>query len=95
MQSKPILDLRRAPKDPVERIAYLDTVLAKAREEVEAALAEAYFDARLEGVFDTAVRLGKCSRKRALMFTRKWNEQTGRSVRWNDGLDPTSTRYGT
>lgn len=90
-----ILDLRRAPIDPVERIAYLDTVLAKAREEVEEALAEAYYTARLEGTdtFLSAVRLGKASMKRALMLTRRWNQATGRSVHWNDGLDPTSTRY--
>jgi hypothetical protein len=93
MRTPSILDLSRAPKDSVERIAYLDTVLAKAREEVEEALAAAYFDARLEGRFEAAVDIGKSSRKRALMFTRRRNSATGRAVRWNDGLDPTSTKY--
>lgn len=93
MKTKPILDLSRAPKDPVERIVYLDTVLAKAREEVEDALAQAYFEARLEGRMATAVVYGVSSMKRALMFTRRVNQQRGRAVRWNDGLDPTSTRY--
>lgn len=94
MQSKPILDLSRAPKDPVARVAYLDTVMAKAREEVEAALSEAYFSARLQRRFEDALRLGRASRKRALMLTRRHNAATGRAVRWNDGLDPSSTLYG-
>lgn len=93
MQTKPILDLSRVPSDPVERIFYLDTVLAKAREEVDDALAHAYFEARLEGRMHAAVRVGRASMKRALMLTRRINSAQGRAVRWNDGLDPTSTRY--
>lgn len=93
MRTKPILDLSRAPSDPVERVAYLDTVIAKAREEVDAALAQAYFEARLEGRLLTAVQYGRASMKRALMLTRRINNAQGRAVRWNDGLDSTSSRY--
>ena len=93
-KSLPILDLSRAPEDPVERVFYLSGVMAKAQSEVDAALAETYFQARLEGRFESALRAGKVSRTRALRMTRKVNESSGRSVRWNDGLDATSTAYG-
>lgn len=83
-----ILDLSRVPNDPVEAIVYLDGVMERARIELDEAYAAAYFDARLQGRFDNALRVGRTSRKRALKLTRQRNEATGRTVRWNDGLDP-------
>jgi len=91
-KSTSILDLSRAPEDPVERVFWLSGVLAKAEGELTEALADAYFEARLQGRFESALRCGPVSRTRALKMTRRVNEQSGRSVRWADRLDPTS-RY--
>lgn len=92
-QSLSILELHGVPEDPVERIFWLDGVEAKVRSELEAAYTDAYAEARLEGRFDAAVRVGRMGRTRALRLTRRWNEARGRSVRWADGADPTSTAY--
>lgn len=92
-QSPSILDLDSAPEDPVERIFWLDGVEAKVHSELEAAYAEAYASARLEGRFDAALRVGRMGKTRALRLTRNWNEARGRSVRWADGHDATSTAY--
>jgi predicted LPLAT superfamily acyltransferase len=88
-----ILNTTSAPTDPIERIIWLDGVMKKAKAELEDEYAAAYFEARLLGEFETAVRLGTMTMKRALALTRRQNEKTGRSVRWNDGLDRTSTQY--
>lgn len=88
-----LLNLNKAPTDPIERIVWLDGVMEAAKRECDAALAQAYFTARLERRFDAAVRLGRASRKRALALSRAHNEATGRTVRWNDGQDPTSSDF--
>lgn len=88
-----LLDLSTAPTDPVERVFWLDGVLAKVKDELADELADAYFQARLEGRFDAALRVGRTSRTKALKMTRRKNEQSGRSIRWSDGVDPTSTAY--
>jgi hypothetical protein len=88
-----LLDLSTAPTDPVERIFWLDGVLAKVEAELTEQYGEAYFQARLEGRFEAALRVGRTSRTRALKMTRQVNEASGRSVRWADGMDPTSTAY--
>lgn len=92
-QSPSLLTLAISPTDPVERIYWLDGVEAKVRAELEEAYAEAYAQARLEGRFDAALRVGRMGRTRALRLTRNWNEARGRSVRWADGADATSTAY--
>lgn len=89
-----LLDLSTAPTDPVERIFWLDGVMDKVEAELNEQYGEAYFQARLEGRFEAALRVGKTSRTRALKMTRRVNEQSGRSIRWADGADPTSTAYG-
>jgi hypothetical protein len=89
----PILDLSGAPEDPVERVIWLDGVLAKVTGELDRAYGEAYFEARLEGRFEDAVKYGKTSRTKALRYTRNHNDRTGRTIHWSDGLDPTSTVY--
>lgn len=92
-KSMRLLDLSRAPEDPVERVFYLDGVMAKVRSELDDAYAETYFEARMQGRFDAALRVGRTSRTRALRWTRKVNAASGRPVRWSDGADPTSTAY--
>jgi len=88
-----ILNLSTMPNDPVERVIWLDGVAEAVRRELYEAYSEAYFNARLQRRFETALELGKTSRKRALAMTRHHNERTGRSVRWQDRLDPTSTAF--
>lgn len=88
-----LLNMDDAPADAIERIMWLDGVMEQARLELDEALALAYFEARLQRRFPEALSVGKTSKKRALALTRAHNERTGRSVRWNDGLDATSTAY--
>ena len=88
-----ILNLGKAPRDPVALVVYLDGVQEQVQRELDHAYEEAYFRARLERRFDSAVAVGRASRKRALAWTRRANERRGRAIRWNDSLDPTSTAY--
>lgn len=89
-----LLILSDAPDDPIERILWLSGAAEAAKREIEVAFAEAYFTARLEGRFDAAVEIGPFARSAALRLTRQQNDRTGRMVRWNDSLDPSSTKYG-
>lgn len=88
-----LLNLSEAPKDPVRRAAWLSGVMKQARTEMENALAATYYEARLQGIFPQAVEAGPYARNRALALTRRVNRERGRMVRWNDGLDATSTAY--
>lgn len=88
-----LLDLSDAPKDPVERLMWLGGVHQQVVRELDAAFGDAYFNARLQGRFDTAVEAGPYARKRALAYTRHENERRGRTVKWGDGADPTSSAY--
>jgi hypothetical protein len=88
-----MLNLDDAPEAPIERLLWLSGVMEAVKAELDAEFAEAYYEARLEGVFDTATGLGLHSKKRALAFTRAENERRGRTIRWNDGVDPTSTAF--
>lgn len=89
-----ILNLSEAPEDPIKRLMYLSGVKEQAAQELDAALEDAYFEARLEQRLDAAVAAGPYARKRVLAFTRRANEKRGRTVRWRDGHDPTSSAYG-
>lgn len=91
--STPLLNLNSAPRDAIERVIYLDGVMEQVSAELDAAYREAYFEARMQRRFEDALRVGRASKKRALAWTRQKNEETGRSVRWNDGADPSSTAY--
>jgi hypothetical protein len=93
MTKTKILNLDTAPADALERIVWLDGVMEQVRSELDDAYADAYFHARVTARFEDALRLGKASKKRALAWTRRVNERTGRSIRWGDALDPTSTSY--
>lgn len=88
-----ILNTGDLPRDPVEQIMWLDGVKAQVTEELDLLYEEAYFQARVTGRFDAAVNTGRASRKRALAWTRRGNEKRGRTIRWNDKADPTSTNY--
>lgn len=88
-----LLNLGSAPTDPIERIAWLSGVHAAVEAELNEAYSEAYFTARKQGRFLTALSLNVHGKKRALAYSRRWNNQLGRMIRWGDGLDPTSTTY--
>lgn len=93
MPMTPLLNLDTAPKDPIERLMYLSGVKERVNQELEIALSEAYFQARLQHRFEAALAAGPYALKRALALTRHENQRRGRSVRWGDGLDATSTAY--
>jgi hypothetical protein len=89
-----LLNLDAAPDDPIERIMWLSGVLNRAETELDEQLAKAYYEARLQRRLEPAISAGPYNRKKVLALTRRENERRGRSVRWNDGADPTSTAYG-
>jgi hypothetical protein len=89
-----ILNLDAAPEDSIERLIWLSGVKEQALKELDAAYQTAYYEARLSGRFDLALRLGLHSKARALKMTRRENNSRGRSLRWGDGEDPTSSAYG-
>lgn len=88
-----ILNLDEAPKDPIERVLWLSGVNEQVRKELDDAFAEAYFEARLQRRLDSALAAGPYAKKRVLAYTRHENQRRGRTVRWGDGLDSTSTAY--
>lgn len=90
MNQTNILRLDNAPEDPIERILWLDGVRKAVERELDCEYQQSYFNARLTGRFVEALTVGRASRKRALAWTRRQNEATGRTVRWSDGLDPLS-----
>lgn len=80
------IDFSAAPEDPIARLAWLSGMDKALRAELEAEWAEAYFNARLQGMFDEAVALRLHSKKRILAWTRRVNDARGRAiVRWGDG----------
>jgi hypothetical protein len=91
--AKRILNMADAPDDPIARVIWLGGVHEQAEKELADAFAAAYFEARLQRRLDSAVEVGPHSRKRVLAFTRAENQRRGRSVRWGDGADITSTAY--
>lgn len=88
-----LLDLSAAPEDALERLLWLSGVMEQAKNELDKAFAESYYEARLSGRFDAAVGLGLHGKYTALRFSRRENLSRGRSIRWGDGIDPTSTNY--
>lgn len=88
-----LLNLDDMPTDPIERIMWLTGVKEQSAAELDAQFAEAYFEARLQHRLDTAIAAGPYARKRVLAYTRHENQKRGRSIRWGDGADPTSTAY--
>ena len=88
-----MLNMDDAPSDPIERLMWLTGAKAQVAKELEQEFREAYFNARIQGRLDAAVSAGPYARKRVLAFTRAENEKRGRTVRWGDRADPTSTAY--
>lgn len=88
-----VLNLDTAPTDPIERLLWLSGVKEQAAKELDEAFGSAYFEARLQQRLEAAVTAGPYARKRVLAYTRRENERRGRTVRWNDKQDPTSTAY--
>lgn len=88
-----ILNLTDMPDDPISRLLWLSGVNQAVERELNAAYAEAYFEARLQGNFNTALGLKLHGKKRALAYTRAHNNANRRLIRWGDGLDQTSTQY--
>jgi hypothetical protein len=88
-----ILNLQDAPESPIERLMWLSGVMEEVKEELDAEFRRAYYEARLQKQLEPALALGLHSRKRILAYTRAENEKRGRTVRWQDGVDPTSTAY--
>lgn len=88
-----ILNLTAMPDDAAERLLYLSGVKQAAQTELDAAFAETYAALRHQGRLAWAVSVGLHGKKRILAFTRQWNRSQARMIRWNDGLDPTSTVY--
>lgn len=83
--SGPILNLKSAPQDPIERLIWLGGVTEQVRSELDAAFAEAYFWARFTGRLDAALDLHLHARKRVMAYTRRANNQRGRQIKWGDG----------
>lgn len=88
-----ILNLKDAPNDPVERIAWLAGVHKAVESELDAEHQVAYYRARLQGQFQAALSVGGHGRERALRWTRRENRERGQAIRWGDGLDRSSTNY--
>lgn len=82
--SIPILNLDDAPADAIERLIYLNGVLAQVKKELEPQWQQAYFDARFTGRLDEADNLGFHSHKKIMAFTRAENERRGRQIKWGD-----------
>jgi hypothetical protein len=88
-----ILNLSHMPADPAERLLWLSGVKQAAQTELDAQFAETYAALRYQGRIEWAINQRLHGKKRILALTRQWNRQQGRMVRWNDGLDPSSTAY--
>lgn len=79
------LDLSSAPDNPVERLAWLSGIDQALRREVNLAWQEAYYEARIQGMFEAALALKFHPKKRALAWTRHENEARGRAIsKWGD-----------
>ena len=88
-----LLNLDDLPPDPIEAIVWLSGVREQVNKELDAAFAGAYFSARFRGQLDAAVAAGPHALKRVLAYTRGENNRRGRTVRWGDKVDATSTAF--
>lgn len=89
-----ILDLSGQPHDAAERLLYLSGVKQAVETELNEAYGETYAQLRREGRIEWAIEQGFHGKKRVLAMTRRWNrEKAGRMVRWNDGIDRSSSAF--
>lgn len=86
-----ILNLSEAPHDAAERLLWLSGVKQAAQTELDEAFTATYAHLRREGRLEWALEQHLHGKKRVLAMTRKWNRERGRMIRWNDGLDRTSS----
>jgi hypothetical protein len=80
-----LVDFTDAPNDPIKRLLWLSGVREEVQTELDREYAKAYFDARIQHRFNTALKLHLHSRKKVLAYTRSENERRGRPIRWGDG----------
>jgi hypothetical protein len=73
------------PADALIRIVWLSELWDQVVEEITGELQEAYFEARLQGRMDAALKLAPHGRKTFLAMTRHENNARGQMVRWGDG----------
>lgn len=88
-----ILKLDGMPDDPAQRLLWLSGVKQAAQTELDDLFAETYAALRHQGRIQWAIGQRLHGKKRILALTRQWNRQQGRMIRWNDGIDNTSTAY--
>ena len=88
-----LLNLADLPSDPIEQIMWLTGVQDQVTKELDTAYRNAYFEARLQHRLESAISAGPHARKKVLAYTRQENEKRGRTVRWGDKADPTSTAF--
>lgn len=86
-----ILDMSEAPKDPVQRLIWMTGVKQQVQDEIDMECESIYTRLRMEGRFDVVLAVGLHAKGRALALTRRANR--ARQIRWDDGLDPTSSQY--
>lgn len=91
--TRPLLNFDDAPSDPIPRLVWLAGVREQVGKELDEQYRSAYFRARQQKQFEAALGLKVHSKKVALAFTRAENRRLGTRVRWQDGLDSTSTSY--
>lgn len=88
-----LLNLNDMPEDSIERIMWLSGVREQVERELDEQFQVAYFEARLEQRFPAALSLRVHFKKQALRYTRRENNRRGRSLRWGDGMDSSSSAY--
>lgn len=80
------IDFSSAPEAPIARLIWMGGLRQAVLAEIEAEFQRTYFDARLQGMLDTALSLNLHPKKKVLAWTRHENEARGRVVaRWGDG----------
>lgn len=88
-----ILDLRRAPTDPYERMVWLSGVEEAVAAELDAERQRLAYEIRLTDGLDSLFALRLYPKTVILRWTRRENERRGRMTRWGDGLDSKSSAY--
>jgi len=86
-----ILNMSEAPKDPIQRLVWMTGVKQQVQDEIDSECETLYSRLRMEGRFDAVLAARLHSKGRALALTRRANR--ARQIRWDDGLDPTSSAY--
>jgi hypothetical protein len=81
-----LIDFSSAPDTPIERLVWMGGLRQAVLAEIEAEFQRTYFEARLQGMMESALDLKLHPKKKAVAWTRHENEARGRVVaRWGDG----------